>query len=124
MMKKIFAAAALLAAVAVMGAYRGHSIELDHADGYYRAGETATCRVTLCEDGKPLSGTRARVIIRWEGKAVERKEFTTTGKPVEFSYKSDKPGWVFFGFQVLDANGKLLSGPGVQKHPQKPAITT
>ena len=124
MMKKLLTTLLLVAATALFGAYRGHRIEMDRADGYYRAGETATCRVTLCRDGVPLEGTRARVIIRWEGKAVERREFRTTGRPVEFGYKSDKPGWVFFAFQVLDDNGKLLSGPGVQKHPQKPTITT
>ena len=123
-MKKTFLSLSLAFAVtALFGAYTGHKIEMDHADGYYRAGETATCRITLCEDGKPLKGARARAIVRWEGETLERKEFETTGKPIEFSYKSDKPGWVFFCFQLLDENGKLLSGKGVQKHPGKPAIT-
>ena len=114
----------LLAAPMLFAAYKGHKIGMDHADGYYRTGETAICRVTLCQDGKPLVGTKARMIMRWESKTIEQKEFTTTGKPVEFSYKSDKPGWIYFGFEVMDANGKTLRGAGVQKHQAKPTIVT
>ncbi len=117
-------AAILLTSSILSAAYRGHKIGMDHADGYYRTGETAVCRVTLCEDGKPLEGTRARMIMRWESKIIEKKEFTTTGKPVEFSYKSDKPGWVYFGFEVLDAEGKTLRGPGVCKSAGNPTIVT
>ncbi|MBQ6352275.1 MAG: acetylxylan esterase [Lentisphaeria bacterium] len=116
-------AAALCTASALFGAYRGHKIEMSNPDGYYKTGETAVCRITLCEDGKPLSGTKARVITYWEGKPKKLREFVTTGKPVEVSYKSDKPGWVYFRFQVMDAQGKTLSGKGVFKHPAKTSTT-
>ena len=122
MLKKIFAALAIFAAAAVWGAYRGHKLEMSNPDGYYKVGETAVCRVTLCKDGVPLNGTRARVIIYWEGKPQTRRDFVTTGEPVEVSFKSDKPGWVYFRFMVTE-NGKTLKGKGVYKHPAKQSTT-
>ena len=122
MLKKIFAALAIFAAAAVWGAYRGHKLEMSNPDGYYEVGETAVCRVTLCKDGVPLNGTRARVIIYWEGKPQTRRDFVTTGEPVEVSFKSDKPGWVYFRFMVTE-NGKTLKGKGVYKHPAKQSTT-
>ena len=123
MKKSAGIAAALCVTAALFGAYRGHKIEMSHPDGYYKTGETAVCRITLCEDGKPLSGTKARVITYWEGKPRKLREFVTTGQPVEVSFTSDKPGWVYFRFQVMDEKGKTLSGRGVFKHPMKQATT-
>ena len=121
-MKKFFMClAASIAALAAFGQYGG-KIDLDKADGFYKSGETARCKVLLTKDGKALKGTKARCTIKWEGNAVEVKDFTTTGEPVEFSYTGAKPGWAFFGIEVLDENGKVLRGPGVFKHPRKPTI--
>ncbi len=108
-------------AAALLGAYGG-KIELDKKSGQYKSGETATCSVTLTKDGKALKGVKARCIIKWEGKQVEAKTFETTGKPVKFSYTGKKPGWVYFGFEVLDKNGKPLRGEGVYRHRMKPTI--
>ena len=125
MMKKFAAILAVLCAVTTLfGAFTGHKISLNHPNGYYKVGETATCRVTLCKDGKPLNGLMARVTIYWEGKKVEHIDFKTTGAPVEFSYKADKPGWVFFRFEVMDNNGNIQRGPGVQNSPAKPTTVT
>ncbi len=63
----------MLAAPMLLAAYNGHRIGMDHADGFYRTGETAVCSVTLCEDGKPLEGTKARMLMRWEGTTIEKK---------------------------------------------------
>ena len=99
-------------------------ISLDKSDGIYRCGDTATCRVTLTKNGRPLKGVTARMIRKWEAQVAETKEFKTTGKPVEFSYRSAKPGWVYFGFEVLGRDGEPLRGEGVYKHPRKPTIVT
>ena len=124
MMKKIlFSVMAFAAALSLFGRYGG-KIELDKEDGFYKSGETATCRVTLLKDGKPLKGVKARMIMKWEAKTIETREFETTGKPVEFSYTGKKPGWIYFGFEVLDEDGKPLRGKGVFKHQRKPTIVT
>ena len=121
-MKKVFLSiAAVLTALSVFAKYGG-KIDLDKADGYYHVGETAKCKVLLTKDGKPLKGVKARCLIKWERVTVETKEFETTGKPVEFSYTGTKPGWAYFGFEVLGKNGKPLNGPGVFKHRMKPTI--
>ena len=121
-MKKFFLC--IMASVAVLTAFGkyGGRIYLDKAEGFYKSGETATCKVTLTKDGKPLKGTKARMTMKWEFQVVETRDFETTGKPVAFSYKSDKPGWIYFGFEVLGEDGKPLSGPEVFKHHRKPTI--
>ena len=54
-MKKVFlSVAAVLTALTVFAKYGG-KIDLDKADGFYKSGETATCKVLLTKDGKPLS---------------------------------------------------------------------
>ena len=99
-------------------------ISLDKADGIYRCGDTATCWVTLTKNGRPLKGVTARMIRKWEAQVVETRDFKTTGKPVEFSCAGIKPGWLYFGFEVLGKDGEPLKGEGVYKHPRKPTIVT
>ena len=94
-------------AATLFGLYNG-KVELDKADGFYKVGETATCSVKLTKDGKPLTGAKVRCTIKWECTPVAIKDFETTGKPVKFSYKADKPGWVYFGFEVLGENGEFV----------------
>ena len=121
-MKKWFCCmGTLLMALTALGKYTG-SIYLDRRDGIYRVGDTITCRVRLVKDGKPLRGTRARVTIKFEGKTVAVKTFTTTGRPVAFTYKADKPGWVYFGVEVLNKDGRVLKGKGVFRYPHKKSI--
>ena len=116
---------ALLFAAVGFGAdkYSGGRISLDKPDGIYKVGETATCSFTLLKNGKPCEGVKARMILRWEGKMIDHKEFVTTGKPMTFSYKADKPGWVYFGFQVLNKYNSAMGGENVMKHPMKRTIT-
>ena len=104
-----------LVSLAVHGAYTAE-IELDKPDGFYKSGETATCTVQFFKDGEPLVGEKVFFLMRWENKNVKRQIFVTDGKPKKFSYKSDKPGWIYFGFQVLDEKGKPRRGKGVDKH--------
>ena len=104
-----------LFALAASGAYTA-KIGLDKPDGFYKSGETATCTVQFFKDGEPLVGEKVFFLMRWENRNVKRQIFVTDGKPRKFSYKSDKPGWVYFGFQVLDEKGKPRRGKGVDKH--------
>ena len=124
----LFAALATTLAVALPRSAHGRkydgSVELDRPDGFYKSGETVHCKVLLKKNGKPLKGVRARLVLKWELEVLECREFETTGAPVEFTYSSDKPGWVYFGFEVLGADGKPLSGPDVQKLSRKPTIVT
>ena len=77
-MKKILCSIlAWAAALTVFGRYGG-KIDLDKADGFYKSGETATCKVLLTKDNKPLEGVRARCLIKWEAQLVDTKEFETT----------------------------------------------
>ena len=121
MKKVLLSVAAVLAALTVFAKYGG-KIELDKADGYYHVGEKATCKVLLTKDGKPLKGVKARCLIKWERRTVKTVDFETTGSPVEFSYTGEKPGWAYFGFEVLGKNGKPLKGKDVYKHRMKPSI--
>ena len=116
--------AVLISAFCALIARGGYTAEiaLDHVDGIYRSGETAVCRVLLIKDGKPLKDVPARLIVKREGRIVDRKEFTTTGESLEFTRTVDKPGWLYFGFEVLGADGKALRGKNVQVHPRKPTI--
>ena len=107
MKKLILGALVALAALAAFGKSEyGGRIELDHKDAFYKSGETAVCRVTLTKSGKPLKGVKARLVLKWERVVVETRDFETTGEPVEFSYTGKRPGWVYFGFELLGEDGK------------------
>ena len=109
-MKKLILGA--LVALAALSAFAkgeyGGKVTLDHEDGYYKSGETAVCRVTLTRHGKPLKGVKARAVIKWEFRVVETRDFETTGEPVEITYTGKQPGWVYFGFELLDEKGKPM----------------
>ena len=94
-----------LFALAVSGAYSA-KIALNKPKGFYKSGETATCTVQFFKDGKPLVGEKVRLITRWEGKDVKTEVRVADGKTMTLSYTGDKPGWVYFGVQVLGKDGK------------------
>ena len=96
---------AVFGALAACGAYTS-KIELDKPDGFYKSGETATCTVELFKDGQVLAGEKVRLITRWEGKNVKTEDRVADGKPMTISYTGEKPGWVYFGVQVLGKDGK------------------
>ena len=95
------------ATLTLRGAYTG-KITLDKPDGIYKSGEAAVCTVQLLRDGRPLVGEKVLLLLRWEAQSVKTEEFVADGKPKKFSFKSDKPGWVYFGFQVLGKDGQPL----------------
>ena len=123
-MKKWFCCmGALLLTLSVFGKYGG-AVRLDRRNGKYKVGDTVTCRVQLTKDGEALNGVKARVTVKFEGKVIETKDFTTTGGMVPFTYSAEKPGWVYFGFEVLGKKGKPLSGKEIFRHPAKKTIVT
>ena len=122
-MKKILLTALLLSGLTVFARY-GAEISLDKKDGFYKCGETAVCRVLLKKSGVPLKDTKARLILKQEGKVIKKEEFATDGSVKEFSAKLDAPGWLYFGFEVIGPDGKALKGKKVQKHRMKPTIVT
>ena len=101
---------AMLAATA-LGKYDA-DISLDKEDGIYDVGDTVVCRVLLRKDGKPLKGAKARLVRKWEGRVAKYAPFTTTGEPVEFTYRGVKPGWVYFGIELLGEDGKPMKASG------------
>ena len=113
-----FKIAALLTVLGVLvsGAFAGdfavRRLKLDRTDGIYKKGETITVTGTLLKARKPAPEYKLRVTTRWESvKVVDTKEFPCDGKPFKVTFKSDKPGWVYFTFQVIDANGKVVERP-------------
>ena len=115
-----------LVPLALFGAYTGR-IGLDKPNGFYKSGETAVCTVRLFKDGKPLVGEKVRLVIRWEAQPVKCEDFVADGGPKKFSYTSDKPGWAYFGFQVLGKDGKPLKANSSRSsghRRRKPAIVT
>ena len=116
---------ALLTAAA-FGKYDA-KIDLDKTDGIYRVGETAVCTVQLFEDGKPLKGAKARLVRKWEGWKKQYTEFTTTGEPMKFTYKGVRPGWVYFGVELLGEDGNPLKASASSfkaLRDRKPTIVT
>ena len=100
-------------------------IALDHADGIYKSGETAVCTVGVFKDGKPLAGEKVRLFVRWEAQKVKSEDRVADGRPMTISCKADKPGWAYFGVEVLDGEGKPLKAnssryPGLRR--RKPTI--
>ena len=124
-MKKLLCCmGALLLTLSVFGKYTGKAWLYKNNEGIYKVGDTVTCKVKLSKDGRALKGTQARVTIKFEGKAVKTQKFTTTGRPVTFTYQAGKPGWVYFGFEILDEDGNVLKGKDVYRYPTKQTIVT
>ncbi len=73
----------------------------------YRCGEEIVFRLTLVEDGKPLSG----VPVEWtlfgeDGTREKGKAVSDPAKPLVIRTKLAKPGFVYVEAKALDANGK------------------
>lgn len=128
MKKSWFVVAVLLLSAAVsFGAGKklfGKRIALDRPDGIYHVGETATCRFKLLKNGVPCVGVRMRMTLRREGKIIDSVEFVTTDKPASFPYKADRPGWIYFGFEMLGDDGVPLRDDRIRRHSTKPTIFT
>ncbi len=96
-------------------------VDLDKPDAFYKAGESAVCTATLLKDGKIAAGERGRYRILAEGVEVKSGEFDA-GQAVTVTGTLERPGWLYFGFEVLDEKGNAKSGKGIQKHRRKSRI--
>lgn len=94
------------------GEYSLRDFALSRVNGIYSCGETAEITGTLMKKSVPVTEGSVRVLIRWEGKEVAVKEIACNGKPFKASWTSITPGWVYFGIQILDKEGKVVEKPG------------
>ena len=113
MLKKL---SLLLILMSVSGVFAGNfavrGLKLDRADGIYEKGETITVSGTLLKAKKPAPGYKLRVTTLWDSvKTVDTREFPCDGKPFEVTFRSDTPGWVYFTFQVIGPDGKVVEKP-------------
>ena len=115
MKKKASCMALFLALMSIRlfaGDYTVHQLELSHPEGYYKSGEEVVVTGQLFKGNAPAAEEKLCVTIKWEGRKADYKEFPCDGKPFQVSYKSDKPGWVYFGFTVKGPDGKIIAKPG------------
>jgi cephalosporin-C deacetylase-like acetyl esterase len=113
-----------LLAIAASAAFAGYSLDvrLNKSDGYYTVGEPAVCTATLMKDGKPAAGEKLRCTVKRERDILKSDEFACDGKPVTVEASMDRPGWLFFAFEIIGADGKPRQGKGICQHPRKPTI--
>jgi cephalosporin-C deacetylase len=97
-------------------------VKLDKSDGYYTAGETTICTATLLHDGKPAVGEKLRCTVKREQDVWRQDEFVCNGRAMIVKASMDRPGWLFFGFEIIGPDGRPMAGKGIFKHPRKPTI--
>lgn len=105
-------------------AYGAYSVDvrLDKRDGFYTTGEKAVCTATLMNNGKPATGEKLRCSVKAERQVLRQEEFLCDGKAVTIEAAIDRPGWLFFGFEIIGPDGNPLRGEGIYKHRMKPTI--
>lgn len=97
-------------------------VSLDKSDGYYKMGEETVCTARLMKDGKPAVGEKMRCTVKRERDILKQDRFVCNGNAVTIKASMDRPGWLFFGFEILGQDGNPLQGEGVFKHRMKPTI--
>ena len=116
-MKMKFSGPLFLALMAVglsAGDYAIRQLKQTHPDGYYKAGEVVVVTGQLFKGKTPAVEEKLCIVTKWEGRVVDRKEIPCDGKPFSITYKSDKPGWVYFGFMVKGTDGKIIEKPAAR----------
>ena len=100
------------AALAAAETYSMKNLKLDHADGFYQCGEKVVVTGQLFKAKNPVTEGKLRVLVKWENKQLSRIDLPCDGKPFRITFdKGDKPGWVYFGFEVIGADGKVVRNP-------------
>ena len=114
-----------LLAITSAAAFAGYSVDvrLDKSDGFYKVGEETSCTATLMKDGRPAAGERLRCTVKRERDIVRQDEFLCDGKAVTIRASMDRPGWLFFGFEIIGPDGNPLQGEGIGKHRTAPGTT-
>ncbi|MDY0168539.1 MAG: hypothetical protein RBS80_18465 [Thermoguttaceae bacterium] len=113
-----------LLAIVPAVAFAGYSVDvrLDKSDGFYKVGEETVCTATLMKDGEPAVGEKLRCTVKREREVLRQDEFHCDGKAVTVRAAMDRPGWLFFGFEIIGPDGNPLQGEGIFKHRMKPTI--
>ena len=127
MIHKVTACALLfsfLAAALPAGDYAMRNLKLNHPDGFYKCGEEVVVTGQLFKAKSPVTEGKLRVLVKWEHKQLEARDLPCDGKPFRLTFdKGDKPGWVYFGFEVVGADGKVVRNP-LPRPPQLNKFTT
>ena len=104
--------ATFAAALAAAETYSVKDLNLNHADGFYKCGEKVVVTGQLLKSNRPVAEGKLRVLVKWENKQLSQTDLPCDGKPFRITFdKGEKPGWVYFGFQVVGADGKLVEKP-------------
>ena len=114
----IFLLFACAAALLSAGDYELKNLKLNRPAGIYKCGEKVVVSGQLFKAKRPVAEGKLRVLVKWEHKQLEARDLPCDGKPFQLTFdKGDKPGWVYFGFQVIDKDGKVVEDPAA-KAPQ------
>ena len=117
-MKKTLAVTTLFMVCGLIGLFAGdysvRQLKLSHPDGFYKSGEEVVVTGQLFKGKTPAVEEKLCIVTKWEGREVDRKEIPCDGKPFSISYKSDKTGWVYFGFMVKGPDGKIIEKPAAR----------
>ena len=125
MLRKLFGIAAFAAAAfgGFAGDYSVQKLAQTRENGIYKCGEEVVVTGLLLKAGKPVTEGKLRATIKWEGTKIATQELPCDGKPFRFRAKSDKPGWLYFGIEVIGKDGKAVKNP-LPKQPQFTKPTT
>ena len=103
----------LLSAGAFADDFAVEDLKLNKPKGFYKKGEEIVVTGVLLRNKRPAPGYKLRALTRWESvKLVASRDFHCDGKPFKVTFKSDQPGWVYFAFQVIGPDGKVVEVPG------------
>src|SRR5687768_5556826 len=114
----------ILGFLALTSAAAGYSVDVrfDKSDGFYKVGEETICTATLMKDGKPAVGEKLRCTVKRERDILRQDEFVCDDNAVKIRASMDRPGWLYFRFEIIGPDGNPLQGKGIFKHSAKPTV--
>ena len=109
--------AAMLAAEELQYGDYKFDFKPDKADAIYRCGEEIRFSGNVLVKGKTPENMTVQCKILRDGlwKSIVNKKVVVSDKPIEFTVKLDKPGWVQLLVYVLDEKGAQLKMMGPKK---------
>ncbi|MDD5729471.1 MAG: acetylxylan esterase [Victivallales bacterium] len=109
-MTKFLVSFLLLISCGILHAKYSVKIELDKADGIYKSGETVKGTVKVFDDGKAVKNFKGGYYTAFEKRKTDLKTVTANDKALIIEGKSDRPGWLYFCFNLTAADGKAVKG--------------
>jgi cephalosporin-C deacetylase len=105
-------------------AFAGYSVDVrfDKSDGFYKVGEETICTATLTKDGQPAVGEKLRCTVKRERDILRQDEFFCDGNAVKIKASIDRPGWLYFWFEIIGPDGNPLQGEGISRQRTKPTV--